>query len=145
MSNENIEKMLEERGSRYGNFETHARLTQAMKDIFTNKDSKCLTCWDRLSPSQKEALEMVAHKIGRILNGDPNYLDSWLDIVGYVQLVVNELKDREAVEEKNPRQLIPAKLDSSTGNLVPLDQPEPISVDKVPTLLNRLGFARQKD
>jgi hypothetical protein len=34
---------------------------------------------------------MIVHKIGRILNGDPNYDDSWADIAGYAQLVVKEL------------------------------------------------------
>ena len=38
-----------------------------------------------------ESLEMVQHKIGRIVNGDPTYLDSWVDIVGYTQLVIDEL------------------------------------------------------
>ena len=39
---------------------------------------------------------MIAHKIGRILNGDPNYLDSWIDIVGYAQLIVDRLhKDQQ--------------------------------------------------
>ena len=39
---------------------------------------------------------MMQHKIGRILNGDPAYLDSWVDIVGYTQLVVNELESQHA-------------------------------------------------
>ena len=38
---------------------------------------------------------MIAHKMGRIVNGDPYYDDSWVDIVGYAQLVINELKHRE--------------------------------------------------
>ena len=33
----------------------------------------------------------------RILNGDPDYHDSWHDIVGYAQLVADELSgNREA-------------------------------------------------
>lgn len=36
---------------------------------------------------------MVAHKIGRILNGDPNYHDSWHDIIGYTKLVADELAE----------------------------------------------------
>jgi hypothetical protein len=51
-----------------------------------------------LDYDQKEALEMVAHKLGRIVNGDPNYLDSWVDIIGYTQLVLDRLKkDQEPV------------------------------------------------
>ncbi len=85
-----IQTVLAERGSRYGSFDTHAMITQALKDIFCG--AVCDTNWSRLTPSQKEALDMTAHKIGRILNGDPNYADSWVDIVGYAQLVVNELE-----------------------------------------------------
>lgn len=40
---------------------------------------------------QVEALEMIAHKIGRIINGDPNYADSWHDIAGYAKLVADRL------------------------------------------------------
>ena len=85
----NINAVLSERGSRYGEFRTHAMITQALKDIFCG--AVCDTNWHKLTPSQREALDMTAHKIGRILNGDPNYADSWVDIVGYNQLVVNEL------------------------------------------------------
>lgn len=47
--------------------------------------------WELLQPFQVEALEMIAHKIGRILNGDPNYDDSWVDIAGYAKLVADRL------------------------------------------------------
>ena len=33
-----------------------------------------------------EALEMIAHKIARILSGDADYADNWVDIAGYAQL-----------------------------------------------------------
>lgn len=81
-----IDTTLAERGSRYGSFEEHARITQDIKAAM--KDSKN---WDKLKPNQKECLEMIAHKVGRILNGDPNYHDSWHDIVGYTKLVADEL------------------------------------------------------
>jgi hypothetical protein len=45
--------------------------------------------------SQWEALEMIAHKIGRIVNGDPDYADSWIDIAGYAKLVADELQGVE--------------------------------------------------
>lgn len=34
---------------------------------------------------------MIAHKLGRIINGDPNYSDSWHDIAGYAKLVADRL------------------------------------------------------
>lgn len=84
-----IAEVLAERGSRYGSFSGHADITQRLKAAM--KDSPN---WPTISDSQKEALEMVAHKIGRILNGDPNYLDSWVDIVGYTQLIVDQLNGK---------------------------------------------------
>jgi hypothetical protein len=42
--------------------------------------------WASLPPHLTETLEMLAHKIGRMLNGDPNYLDTMRDIVGYAKL-----------------------------------------------------------
>ena len=84
-----IQEILAERGSRYGKFSSHATITQALKEVMCG--AVVDTNWARLSDSQKECLDMVAHKIGRILNGDPDYADSWVDIVGYTQLVVDEL------------------------------------------------------
>jgi hypothetical protein len=43
---------------------------------------------------------MIAHKIGRILNGDPNYADSWIDIAGYAQLVADRLTRAQHAEDK---------------------------------------------
>lgn len=92
-----IQDVLEERGERYGEFEGHAYITQNLKEVMYSVDG-----WHRLTMSQREALEMVAHKIGRILNGDPEYLDSWVDIIGYTQLVVNQLVLKEKTDGANP-------------------------------------------
>jgi hypothetical protein len=67
----NVVNTLEERGTRYGDFETHAEITQRLKYVMQETDN-----WEELSNSQREALEMICHKIGRILNGDPDYSDS---------------------------------------------------------------------
>lgn len=83
-----IDKTLEERGKRYGDFIGHAYITQKLKDSM-----KCSEKWESLPPDMKESLEMIAHKIGRILNGDPFYKDSWTDIIGYARLVEQKLRD----------------------------------------------------
>ena len=79
-----ISATLAERGARYGKFSQHAEITQSLKDVMYAKGN-----WGKLTPAQCEALEMIAHKIGRILNGDPNYTDSWIDIAGYAKLVAD--------------------------------------------------------
>lgn len=85
-----IHEVLKQRGNRYGEFPEHARITQNIKRAMEDSPN-----WDTLDNYQKETLEMTAHKIGRILNGDPNYDDSWVDICGYNQLVVDELRKQE--------------------------------------------------
>lgn len=80
------EALIAERGTRYGKFKDGAEIMRDLKDIMHEVDG-----WNNLSPSQKEALDMIQHKIGRILNGDPNYDDNWKDIAGYATLIVNEL------------------------------------------------------
>jgi hypothetical protein len=88
-----IHAVLEERGKQYGDFYDHAMITQHLKGIIrqhlqvVKKD---------LDVGQQEALDMIAHKIGRIVNGNPNYIDSWVDIVGYAQLVVDRLRNEKA-------------------------------------------------
>jgi len=86
MESETIETTLAERGKRYGDFSGHAWITQRLKDTMHGTAG-----WQRLSPDKREALDMIAHKIGRILNGDPEYHDSWHDIVGYTKLVADTL------------------------------------------------------
>ena len=78
----NIEKTLEERGNNYGSFWTHSQIAQMLKNSM-----KATEGWDKLENDQKEALEMIAHKIARILNGNPNHKDSWHDIAGYAILI----------------------------------------------------------
>jgi hypothetical protein len=83
--------ILAERGARYGEFKDHADITQSLKDDMGTSG------WLKLRNFQKEALDMIAHKIGRIINGDPDYVDSWTDICGFSQLVVDILEKEQAV------------------------------------------------
>ena len=85
-----IDETLKERGTRYGEFPDHANITQGIKAAMGNSLN-----WYNLDNDMKECLEMVAHKIGRILNGDPNYIDSWTDIIGYTRLVEKRLIDEQ--------------------------------------------------
>ena len=83
----NINELLAERQKTHGDFNAHARITQQLKDVMVDSPN-----WQKLSPSQKESLEMVAHKFGRILSGNPNILDHWDDCQGYLRLVSIELE-----------------------------------------------------
>jgi hypothetical protein len=84
--------VLTERGYRYGKFTGHAEVTQMLKTVVTSALAKRNRT---LAPDQQEALDMICHKMGRIINGDPDYDDSWVDIAGYAQLVADRLRGVE--------------------------------------------------
>ena len=83
-----IQATLDERVTRYGDFTGHAQITMALKRTIAEFR---INRHQDLADYQIEALHMICHKIGRILNGDPDYADSWHDIAGYAQLVANRL------------------------------------------------------
>ena len=83
----NIEQTLNERAKTHGKFETHAIISQSLKDVIHLTDG-----FTTLTPSQAEALEMIMHKVARILNGNANTFDHWHDIAGYATLVAKELE-----------------------------------------------------
>jgi hypothetical protein len=78
----NIEAITAERGGQYGDFADQAHIAQDLKDYM-----RLMPGWENLLPHQRESLDMIQHKISRILNGDPNVVDSWADIAGYAHIV----------------------------------------------------------
>lgn len=85
-----IDETLAQRGSRYGPFKRHAEISQELQRVVAHYGG-----YRKMSDSQCEAINMIMHKIGRVINGDPNYDDNWRDIAGYAQLIVDELNGKE--------------------------------------------------
>lgn len=83
----NIEDTLAVRETRYGEYLEVAAIAQNIKFVMQQTAN-----WNQLEADQMESLDMIANKIGRILNGDPNYDDSWHDIAGYATLVAERLR-----------------------------------------------------
>lgn len=81
-----INKTLDERGNNYGSFDSQAMIVQSLK-----RTMKGTPNWSKLDDDMKESLEMIQHKIARILNGNPYHHDSWHDISGYSTLVADRL------------------------------------------------------
>lgn len=79
-----VDNTLSARGSTHGDFRTNAQISQRFKDIVGPYRGK-------LNDQQSEALDMIFHKIARILAGDPNFKDHWHDIQGYAKLVEERL------------------------------------------------------
>jgi hypothetical protein len=84
---DDITALLAERGSTHGEFTEHARATQSILRVLMAERR-----WEGLSDIQREALHMFAHKMGRIVTGNPDHLDHWDDIAGYARLVSDRLR-----------------------------------------------------
>ena len=78
-----IANTLAERQKTHGDFTDHARITQRLKIVVQSELARAKT---ELTHDQQEALDMILHKIGRIISGNPNHEDHWLDISGYAEL-----------------------------------------------------------
>lgn len=83
-----VSKTLNARNERYGMFSVQAAISQILKNAMRQSPN-----WDSLDSDMAEALDMIQHKIARILNGDPRYADSWHDIAGYATLVDKRLNE----------------------------------------------------
>lgn len=81
-----IAATLAERGGRYGIFAEQALIEQTLMNTMRSTPG-----WVKLASDQKSALEMIAVKVARILNGDPNYHDNWHDIIGYAKLIADRV------------------------------------------------------
>ena len=86
-----VDATLDARAVEYGKFIEGAEVMQMLKRVvqaaLNNRDKT-------LAHDQAESLDMIIHKIGRIVNGNPDVVDHWLDIAGYAKLVADRLEGR---------------------------------------------------
>ena len=86
-----VDVILDERATNYGSFLGLSKVTQRLKAVahqFAGQNNKTFDA------DQAEALDMIFTKVGRILNGDANHIDSWIDIAGYATLVADRLQGK---------------------------------------------------
>jgi hypothetical protein len=84
-----IENTLEQRGNNYGDYRDVAFTAQEMKLALRRTKS-----WPHMEAYMQESLDMICNKMSRIVNGNPYYDDSWVDIAGYATLVVKQLEKK---------------------------------------------------
>ena len=70
--------LLVEREKTHGSFKENAAISQLLKSIFAGKMGD--------NTVHREALDMIALKLSRILSGQANFKDHWDDIAGYAKL-----------------------------------------------------------
>ena len=86
-----LDDILDERATTYGRFVDVSRMAQRLKNVAHTGAGEQGRAF---AADQAEALDMIFSKIARILNGDPNHIDSWLDIAGYATLVADRLQGK---------------------------------------------------
>lgn len=84
-----INNTLAEREKTHGDFAEQARISQELSCVM-----KDFGQWHKLAVDQREAMEMICHKMARILNGNPNFHDHWHDIAGYATLAAKRLENK---------------------------------------------------
>ena len=82
------DELLEERGKTHGRWEDHAIATQSMKAA-----AHAAPGWQSMPYQACEAVDMILHKIGRIVAGQDTWehTDHWADIAGYARLAELEI------------------------------------------------------
>ena len=84
-----VDNLVDERAITYGKFENLAEVSQRFKDSL---HYFLITRNKYLAPDQQEAMELIFHKLARIVNGDPDHIDNWKDIAGYATLVADRIE-----------------------------------------------------
>ena len=88
---QDVNSILDVRANNYGKFKDGAELMQSLKRSMAAHAAK----HDKtFADDQWEALEMIIHKMGRIVNGNPDVTDHWVDIAGYATLIADRLEGR---------------------------------------------------
>jgi len=81
-----VDAVLEERGKDYGDYASKAQFIQGVKHLMRASPS-----WEAMDADMRESMEMIAHKMGRVLYGDSTHKDNFVDIAGYAKLVADRL------------------------------------------------------
>lgn len=84
-----VDAILDSRAKDYGKFKDSAALMQGIKRLLAEHAVR----HDKtFADDQWEAIEMIVHKMARIVNGNPDKVDHWVDIAGYATLVADRLE-----------------------------------------------------
>jgi hypothetical protein len=81
-SSSDVKKIIEQRQNTHGDFRKVSSMSQQLCI-----DMQSGVNWDTMPDHFREGLEMIQHKIARILSGDPHFAEHWLDIAGYATRV----------------------------------------------------------
>jgi hypothetical protein len=81
----NVSTVLAKRAATHGSFIDNGNNAQALKNLIHDSEG-----WARATYRQREALDMIASKLARIMSGHPGFADHWVDIAGYASIAIGE-------------------------------------------------------
>ena len=91
-------ELLDTRAKTHGSFADNARIAQFLRAYWRNGQP---VMWSQLTLVQREALDVIALKISRILSGQGGFADHWDDIAGYAKLASKEIEQCQ-MKKTNP-------------------------------------------
>jgi hypothetical protein len=113
---EKLKEVLAERKESHGDFREQFAVAQTVKDALFDGSNGLTT------PVQREALDQIAHKLSRIVTGNPNHADHWRDIAGYATLIADMLDTQTSVSQCGGQQIIPLSTPLLESILKPTQQ-----------------------
>lgn len=90
---ERITRILEDRGSRYGEYRRQWATSQKLKAMGRQIPDLVV----------REGYDMICLKLSRIIDGDPTEAGTWEDIVGYAMLVHDYLCHEHPMQPNTTR------------------------------------------
>lgn len=92
-----VSAILAVRSNTHGDFSDNARIAQSTKELWRSTPN-----WVKLSAHQREALDLIALKVSRILSGDFNCEEHWHDLAGYSTLIARRLAEKQMASAGAP-------------------------------------------
>ena len=84
------EALLDARGTTHGSFKDNAKNGQYLREFFRRSPH-----WQTMPLEHREALDMMACKLSRILSGQSTFRDHFVDIIGYCTLALAACDDEK--------------------------------------------------
>jgi hypothetical protein len=98
------------RDEQHGGMEAVGTISQSLRIVIRASRN-----WHLLTPGEQEALEMIAHKVARILCGnDPHDPEHWTDVAGYSHAAMRGYRH----EQGQPEPVEPEKIDPPISSTV---------------------------
>lgn len=90
-----LKETLNARGKTHGDYVEMSETIQHLKHVIRGTPN-----WNMLTSAQRETLDSLALKLGRVLTGDPNFAEHWLDIAGYATRMHEVLSKPRSAEDQ---------------------------------------------